>query len=48
LPHRVFAGAAKKLPGLNKTFLPAILMKNEIVTRMVRNIWYYAGKRIAE
>jgi hypothetical protein len=37
-----------KLPGLNKTFGTAILMLNEIVTRVVRNIWYYGGKSIAE
>ena len=48
LPHRFKPQRPKKLPGLNKTFLQAILMINEIVTRVVRNIWYYGGKSIAE
>jgi hypothetical protein len=36
------------LPDLNKTLLKAIFMVNEIVTRLVRNNWYYGGKSIAE
>jgi hypothetical protein len=36
------------LADLNKPRLKAILMINEIVTRPVRNIWYYGGKSIAE
>ena len=48
LPHRFSPEPPKNLPDLNKTLLKAILMINEIVTRVVRNIWYYGGKSIAE
>jgi hypothetical protein len=48
LPHRFPPDLLKNLPDLNKTLLRAILMINEIVTRLVRNIWYYGGKSIAE
>jgi hypothetical protein len=40
--------APKALPDITQTLLEAILMINEIVTLMVRNIWYYGGKSIAE
>jgi hypothetical protein len=48
LLRRFSPGPFPKLTNLNKTLLKAILMINEIVTRMVRNIWYYGGKSIAE
>jgi hypothetical protein len=48
LPHRFSPEPPKNLPGLNKTPLKAIFMINEIVTRLVRNLWYYGGKSIAE
>jgi hypothetical protein len=48
LPHHFPVALPKKLPDLNKTLLKAILMINEIVTRLVRNIWYYGGKSVAE
>ncbi len=48
LPQRFSPEPPKNLPDINKTPLKAILMINEIVTRVVRNIWYYGGKSIAE
>jgi hypothetical protein len=48
LPHRFPPEPPKNLPDLNITPLKAFLMINEIVTRVVRNIWYYGGKSIAE
>jgi hypothetical protein len=48
LPHRFSLEPPNSLPNLNKTLPKAILMINEIVTRVVRNIWYYGGKSIAE
>jgi len=48
LPYRFSPEPPKNLPDLNKTLLKAILMINEIVTRVVRNIWYYGGKCVAE
>jgi hypothetical protein len=48
LPHRFSPGPPKNLPDLNKTPLKAIFMINKIVTLLVRNLWYYGGKSIAE
>ena len=47
-PARFSPELPKNLADINEALLQAILMINEIVTSVVRNIWYYAGKSIAE
>jgi hypothetical protein len=48
LPRRFSPEPPKNLADLNEALLKAILMIYEIVTCVVRNIWYYGGKSIAE
>ena len=45
----IFLSAGTLIQNLpDTTALKAILMINEIVTRLGRNFWYYGGKIIAE